>query len=624
MNDTDKESSKKTLRRPDRAKKLQDRKNLEETVIKTGLLKHLQGDEAHKQLIRNAILDRCEAFSRRLCFASRSLLGILKELFHEQDVEEVNLPDIFDVTFIRQLMLGVENAKNKDPTIEEYFKRHPEMCLTCKRHQGDSNIYCHGATKFLTNLKNSLRLNFLPRVKAHLKHVVEIHDLPQDAKQYMLFKIMGWKLFNSTDNQNPIVLKTIQKQRCILGLENGKEITEKWFNSTSSLERILRQWVFMNRFREENGLKTFNLIPLTKIRNHFITFDLLSLHGLLMEIELFDEMPIKVLRELSEYVWGGVFKLHRNGNKTFTGTLDTDGVSICMHYSRPKALLKSSKGDKEELNMNCFERKLGLDPGRTNIYTIVEETPYGVKTYCLTRNQYLTEQGYFKASKQTQEWSKEIKESLESLSMVSPKGVSLERHEEYITVFLERNEALWREYTKPRWARQRFSLYGGKQRVFSKFWNQVINGGDKEASIAIAYGAAKFAPGGKGEISVPTSRAFQECKRRIRNVKLVDEFRTSKIDYRTDSILKGVKVKGAEKSLRGLLWCETTRQIQSKFVNRDVNAALNILRCGLLEERPKILSRCEDNQRLVFEVGKMIRKPKQKIMPRTLTTSNQS
>jgi len=80
---------------------------------------------------------------------------------------------------------------------------------------------------------------------------------------------------------------------------------------------------------------------------------------------------------------------------------------------------------------------------------------------------------------------------------------------------------------------------------------------------------------GKGEISVPTSRLEKECKRRYHVVK-IDEFRTTQIHYETNLKLASVYEKDEKYPVRGLLWCSSTNS--SKFVNRDKNAALNMLR----------------------------------------------
>jgi transposase len=64
-----------------------------------------------------------------------------------------------------------------------------------------------------------------------------------------------------------------------------------------------------------------------------------------------------------------------------------------------------------------------------------------------------------------------------------------------------------------------------------------------------------------------------------------------------------VNIKGAKDSLRGLLWCNSPTV--SKFVSRDRNAALNILRCAMSTKRPKSLER--RNERTIVIIGKYIK-----------------
>ena len=126
------------------------------------------------------------------------------------------------------------------------------------------------------------------------------------------------------------------------------------------------------------------------------------------------------------------------------------------------------------------------------------------------------------------------------LSTVSSKGVNLQNHVAYIAAYHQHRDALWTEYTRPRWARQRLSLYGGKKRTFANFFNnlkRVLRKAVPKCNIVVAYRAAKFAPGGRGELSVPTSRAYKECATRI-NTKVTAEFRSSKMTIRFCSKLR--------------------------------------------------------------------------------------
>ena len=102
--------------------------------------------------------------------------------------------------------------------------------------------------------------------------------------------------------------------------------------------------------------------------------------------------------------------------------------------------------------------------------------------------------------------------------------------------------------------------------------------------IVIAYSYAKFAPGGKeGELCVPTTGAFKAFTDRFKGrVAAIDEFRTSKECIQ--------KKKGC--TVRGLLWCSSTMENSKLFVNRDLNAAINIHNCfTMYPTRPGILAR---------------------------------
>ncbi len=83
----------------------------------------------------------------------------------------------------------------------------------------------------------------------------------------------------------------------------------------------------------------------------------------------------------------------------------------------------------------------------------------------------------------------------------------------------------------------------------------------------IAYGAAKFAPSGKGELSVPTTSIFRRCTKHFRVV-LVDEHMTSQVCHRCDQITCPVMNDGLLN--RGLRWCRSTNC--RTFLNRVRNA----------------------------------------------------
>lgn len=219
----------------------------------------------------------------------------------------------------------------------------------------------------------------------------------------------------------------------------------------------------------------------------------------------------------------------------------------------------------------------------------------------LTRRQYYTESGVLTARRKTEMWSRSIKRQLDEMSQVSTKGASWAGHESYISQFDRHQQDIWAEYLRPRWARQRLSLYGGKKRVFANFFNRLVSlfsGG----RLVVAYGNGKFASGGVGEQSVPTTRAYKECASRVVTY-LTDEFRTSKVDCNDDNVLQLLSTMSiARYSLRGLLY----NTQQNRFVSRDLNAALNIRRT-LIGPRPQMLCRQGVIQRLEQRIVKRIK-----------------
>ena len=141
--------------------------------------------------------------------------------------------------------------------------------------------------------------------------------------------------------------------------------------------------------------------------------------------------------------------------------------------------------------------------------------------------------------------------------------------------------------------------------MFAEF----LNGLNIDQNTILAFGAAKFAPGGKGEVSVPTTRAFKECTYRVKTVP-VDEFRTSKIYWKDQSLLQKVVKRVPDSKMvdiRGLLWCCSTNET-NKFVNRDHNAAINILRISRQPVRPMIFDRKMATGRLEQGIGKILKR----------------
>jgi len=70
-----------------------------------------------------------------------------------------------------------------------------------------------------------------------------------------------------------------------------------------------------------------------------------------------------------------------------------------------------------------------------------------------------------------------MKDHREALSEVTCRGADFRAFLKFMEVCVAHWEALWKEYTKPFWARLRINLYGGRQRASANFFNERLQRG---------------------------------------------------------------------------------------------------------------------------------------------------
>jgi len=266
----------------------------------------------------------------------------------------------------------------------------------------------------------------------------------------------------------------------------------------------------------------------------------------------------------------------------------------------------------------------GADPGNTNIVTIAaprraEDGTDGslrqedMRLLRFPRARYYRESGVMNARKKIPAWDAGMKDHLEALSEVTSRGAHFQASRKVMEVRVAHWEALWEEYTKPRWARLRMSLYGGRQRVLANFFNE-LNAlkEDESQRLVVAYGSGRWKTQ-KRCTPAPTTRTYIECARRFVTIS-IDEFRTSYTHHELGCTLQSVEIEKCQSSpegiakygplteaqmerrakVRGLLALVSTTndgKERMEFVNRDFNAAIKIRRCAVLESRPPELPR---------------------------------
>jgi len=267
---------------------------------------------------------------------------------------------------------------------------------------------------------------------------------------------------------------------------------------------------------------------------------------------------------------------------------------------------------------------VGADPWNTIIIGMavpkraedgINDSPFqrDMRLLRFSRARYYLELGIMNARKEIEAWNAEVKEHQEALSEVTSRGAGFQAFLKFMEVRIAHWDALWEEHTKPRWARLRMSLYGGRQRVLANFFNE-LNAlkEDESQRLVVAYGSGRWKTQ-KRCTPAPTTRTYIECARRFVAIP-IDEFRSSYTHHELGCTLQRVEMEKCQRSpeeiakygplteeqmgrrakLRGLLALVSTTndgKERMEFLNRDFNAAINLRRCAVLETRPPELTR---------------------------------
>ncbi|KAJ9512775.1 hypothetical protein QJQ45_029017 [Haematococcus lacustris] len=281
--------------------------------------------------------------------------------------------------------------------------------------------------------------------------------------------------------------------------------------------------------------------------------------------------------------WFNTNKL-RNKGFAFERLVDTDGVSVCVHYTRPlppppappPAASSSSTSSRlsaaaaaahavglphigrgiAEMREFVFDPDtqigVGIDPGVTQAVSAasgVWDPATGqlkadqLRRWKLTKGEVKHASGLNNACRDTERWLAPIKPHLQHLAAASSAGTSLEANLKHITVTLATWDAVWEVYLDPKWARQRLRLYGAQDRALEQFFNKLeremaelsMKRHNRAKQLVVFFGAASIGTaGGWGANAVLRACRKVVCRPRGKDqdggrVVLVDEHRTSRV-----------------------------------------------------------------------------------------------
>ncbi|KAJ9526651.1 hypothetical protein QJQ45_017583, partial [Haematococcus lacustris] len=334
----------------------------------------------------------------------------------------------------------------------------------------------------------------------------------------------------------------------------------------------------------------FTLTPLARVGIHFIKVDSRVLHGVCQQLGLTRETAkVFTTEPARSNHWDRWFSTKQLANQgfEFERTVQTDGVSVCVHYTRPLptppappsaagpsssnsnpaaapgaaaaaahelGLLRIGKGLAQQRDFvfnPATQIGVGIDPGVTQAVSAAsgvwdpatgELMADELRRWKLTKGQVKHGSGLNNARRDTERWLAPIKPHLQHLAAASSAGTSLEANLKHITVTLATWDAVWEVYLDPKWAELRLRLYGAQDRTVEQFFKKLEEGMAEVCmerhghakQLVVFFGAASIGTrGGWGADAVLRACCKVVCRprgtdQRRGRVVLVDEHRTTR------------------------------------------------------------------------------------------------
>ncbi|KAJ9526442.1 hypothetical protein QJQ45_009930 [Haematococcus lacustris] len=307
-----------------------------------------------------------------------------------------------------------------------------------------------------------------------------------------------WRLPPNSVLRQPRWREEVVKHRRLLGLaatwREGQDSIGKRGAGRLPIEKRVRYVLFVNRSLEgwqaahDTCPRPFTMLPMVGVRARHFVIDDRVLHGLLTDLGMTNltqrQIDADSLPHWQKFIQ---YSQLQNSGWEFARRVETDGVSISVHFVRSQAVT-------EPVELPFIGRKLtatsdydptthiavGVDPGVTQAIKAGHAQRHQVTgqvlrqwEWELSKGQLKHDSGLTKAKQDTARWSAAIQPQLLQLAAATPAGTSLGGLHAHVLALKATWDALWEEYLKPRWRRQRLALHHAQERVIEAFCKKV-------------------------------------------------------------------------------------------------------------------------------------------------------
>ena len=308
----------------------------------------------------------------------------------------------------------------------------------------------------------------------------------------------------------------------------------------------------------------------------------------------------------NDFVWNRVFdrrKVDRKVKKSgfrFHHEVMTDGVAVTLLYSKITssslggAVPQSKKAKREEgaekdVGKPSRARRVGLDPGKRNVVTMVCEVGDKLK-YTTKQRNFESGLSRYNAVLLREKKKYGVEQAETELSSFSHKTSCPDKYLDYLKAKARADAATRCFYLQRLWRNWRFRIFCKRKSSEDVLLNRTMRTFGEECVIFYGNWSGRNQLGGCKPSPTTAVRKLFEKKFCVVEV---DEYKTSATCNLCQSRLCKYRKKNGKLSHARLCCtnCRLDDKRSKRFVDRDENAARNILWVGISPERPACLSR---------------------------------
>ena len=585
-----------TRKRPDISSKRKAAFNADELCRTMALSSLLKGIDRREQL-QQRIDGTVETLSQVMHQRSFVVLLHLRRLI----AEGRPLPDLTDsnATFFRHCFtVGIGTTRDADvkATLDAYHDclwRLPEL------PSGLNNAVSHAAKLYKTNFVNHFTLleGMLRRIKklvSYRLHGIEPADEGQEASGGGVTSVVqaivdDAVLLDDLERWQHVV----DDVRARLGLLQGAQLTEAWLkaNIDRSVHFVLHLCRHFDDVKTEarrildsggrvrkGAMRGLKFCPTHRCAPHSVKLDASDLVRLFQGVGAVPdavaavETPLEIVRSV---LGANLASKFPGLADHFSGTIDTDGTSVSVHFRRPlpDGQLRAKKERIERAIRAREERKLGkaqgvkaptkaaavrrpmprvllsVDVGRVNLLhvaVLVDGKPLYVArptgqprrlAFQMTAAHFYTASGIrLRRRVMLRRRRRQGLEKLDGqLSKTTLRSGDVSDVLEYLRTFKAAQDIAWRAALHAATRQDKLRARAGRARTMDRFYSGIkrrlraLVPYLKATDIAVAWGSAKVSPSGRGNVPVPTGAAYKAaCLRFRKAVHPTDEYRSSR------------------------------------------------------------------------------------------------